>query len=310
MNYAPLTGLAIGDALGMPFETAPPDRPDLVAWDGRWFAGDTPGNEYHNLKPGQWTDDTQMSLALTETILERGRYEPEAVARSYLRWFESEDCRGIGGATKAALGRLKDGFPWYQCGTLGALGNGPAMRAAPLGLTSRITDKVLANARTDAMITHRCVDAEEGAVAIAFAVHHLIDQGTTAKKELLPRILELMRPCKLHEHLRYLDNTCPLNQGSLPEISKTFEWSTRGAVGNTLVTVPAALACFLTTSSFEEAVIAAIKLGGDTDTTAAITGALAGTFYGYKGIPMGWRDGIEDAARIRTLELALLLVAP
>lgn len=309
MKPAPLTGLAIGDALGMPFETAPPDRPDLVAWDGLSFAGDTPGSEYHGLKPGQWTDDTQMSLALTTALLQCRRYDPEAVSRRYLRWFESPDCRGIGGATKAAMERLKEGRPWYQCGTLGALGNGPAMRAAPIALTSRNPDQMMANARTDAIITHRCVDAEEGSVAVAFAVFHLLDQGAVVKETLLPKVLEVVQPCKLRDLLHLLWTTLRMN-ADLAEISKTFGWDTKGAVGNTLVTVPAALACFLTTRSYQEAVVAAIKLGGDTDTTGAITGAMAGTYYGYDAIPEAWRAGVEEADKIRAREIELLLVAP
>lgn len=307
-NPAPLTGLAIGDALGMPFETAPPARPDLVAWDGQSFAGDTPSSDYHGLKPGQWTDDTQMSLAMAETIWANKGYNPEAVAQSYLRWFESPDCRGIGGATRHAMGRLKGGTPWYQSGTLGALGNGPAMRAAPLALTSRSLDKVAANARTDAIITHRCVDAEEGSVAIAYAVAWLLDQRETegVHVRLLPEVISMVQSCDLRTRLFVLADYVLKVNASLQYISTAFGWDTKGAVGNTLVTVPAALACFLTTTSFQEAVVAAIKLGGDTDTTAAITGALAGACYGYEAIPEAWRTGVEDAERIRSLEIELL----
>jgi len=133
MNFpAPLLGLAIGDALGMPFETAPRSRPDLLDWDGRSFRN---SDDYHGLNPGQWTDDTQMSLALSRTLIEHQQYVPEAAALAYRQWFEG-DCRGIGGSTKRAMEKLCRGVPWTESGTPGAEGNGTAMRAAPFWFAS------------------------------------------------------------------------------------------------------------------------------------------------------------------------------
>ena len=126
-----LLGLAIGDALGMPFEGLPSwvVGPVLDRIQGFHESG------HRELGAGQWTDDTQMTLCLVRSLVRCGRLDPEDVAREYLGWFQSGDVRGIGGTTKSAMARLEAGAGWHESGTAGeyAAGNGTAMRAAPLG---------------------------------------------------------------------------------------------------------------------------------------------------------------------------------
>lgn len=304
-NPAPLTGLAIGDALGAPFESIPStfekSRRLLETWDRKSFQS----SEFHKLNPGQWTDDTQMSLALAGSLLEWFRYDPAGTASAYLRWFESPDCRGIGTATKQAMGRLKAGTPWYQCGTLEALGNGPAMRATPLGMSDILLSVVAANARTDAIITHRSLDAEEGSVAVATAVWWLTQGRMDTKHSLLQRVIENLRASAVRESLAELDRSLKVGMDRI-EISARKGWDRNGASGHSVTTVTAALLCFLTATDFRDAIVSAVELGGDADTTAAITGALAGAYYGYEAIPEEYRTGVEAAQHIREVERALL----
>lgn len=290
-----ITGAAIGDALGMPFETRSPEDPSLLTWDGTYGS-----SEHHGLGPGQFTDDTQMTMALAETLCDGADYDPIKAAEAYLRWFQSGDCRGMGTSTRRALKRLQSGVPWTESGEQDAEGNGTAMRASPLGsyFAHNFPDNpqwLASWARNDSMITHQSLEAEEGSAAIALAIHHLALEG--AKDTLLSRIIPHLRDSLLKTRLQNI-----LTVGVV-SVSERYP---EGIPCRVIPTVDAALCTFLTTESFKEAVMGAIRLGGDTDTVGSVTGALAGTFYGYEAIPQVWKDGLERASEIRDLESKLL----
>lgn len=164
---ATLTGLAVGDAMGMPFEMAACHSQQLLSWKGGFLDGkNSPYTK--ELKAGQWTDDTKMAKALAESLLAEGTYSPADAARRYLAWFESGDLRGIGTTTHKALSRLAKGLPWTQSGDVGAEGNGSAMRVGPMGLFFRLNIQAAAEmAVVDARLTHKSSEAEAGSVAVA-----------------------------------------------------------------------------------------------------------------------------------------------
>lgn len=119
---AVLTGLCIGDALGMPFETKNWNDPAILAWDGQTFLS----SEFHKLKPGQFTDDGSMALALTESLISNVRdgwgkgFDPGRTAAYYEQWYRGPLFRGAGQTTRKALENLKNGVPWFQSGELGS----------------------------------------------------------------------------------------------------------------------------------------------------------------------------------------------
>jgi ADP-ribosyl-[dinitrogen reductase] hydrolase len=283
MSVGTLTGLAVGDALGMPFETRKPSDPKLVKWDGEYGS-----SEYHKLGPGQWTDDTQMSLALTRGMLKAGGYIPSAIADFYLEWFNDEP-RGIGRNTKRAMQRLQKTRKWARSGEFGAEGNGTAMRIAPVGLRYSVPRTVAILARVDAGITHDSKEAREAAVGLAVAVSALADR--LRKEEALQAALGQMEPSVVRDALE-------------PGAPVSYDES-KGPGAHVVESLPAAFRVFMATDSYEEAVVEAIRLGGDTDTVAAMVGALAGTYYGFEEIPEKYLDSLERAAEIRTLELDL-----
>ncbi len=138
IKIATLVGCAIGDALGNPFEMDPANKPRLLEWDGLFKEGGT----FWWGQPGQYTDDTLMSLALAASLLEFQGFNPEDVGLKYLAWMESGNTRGIGGTTAAALTNLKFGSTYLTSGLTHndgkpACGNGTAMRASPIGLFYR-----------------------------------------------------------------------------------------------------------------------------------------------------------------------------
>lgn len=299
---APLTGLAIGDSLGMPFETQTPLAPTLVAWDG--FYG---SSSYHRLGPGQWTDDTQMSLALAESLVHRGGYDPITTAEAYRAWYLSGDCRGIGSSTRLAMNRLCDGGQWFNSGTPNAEGNGSAMRASPIGLFHHRGEHKFASAaqyaRLDAAITHRSKNACEGSAAIAVATSYLVSGGK--KEGLLPTVIGQLRISRLRITLEELHEA--IGRGAdMPQIVSRYEWILNGVSAHVLQSVTAAFAMFLLSGTFAHTVRNAVRLGGDTDTTASMAGALAGAFYGIEGIPEYFLERLEGRQRIADLERFLL----
>lgn len=301
--YEPATmeGMGIGDALGAPFEqpgsaTEPPAR--LATWKGEFL--DTHG-AYGEFKAGEWTDDTGMGVALSRALLERRAFTADNVMRHYYNWYESVPNGLVGGTIKKAMAAYRDGCLAANCGILGSEGNGTAMRCAPIGLFFwRDVEEAMNIAREDAVLTHRSLEAEEGSAAVAGAIALMVNRRESLSLDLLMTLLhDQLRDSKIRNLLKSL----PLESASPEVLKETLRRI--GTRGHVLQTVPAAFACLLLTNSFEEAVMAAVRGGdipGDADTTAAVTGALAGTFYGREGIPQRWRDGVHRGDYLHTLD--------
>ena len=286
----------------MPFETQGPLSPQLTSWNGGYGS-----SSHHRLKPGQFTDDTQMSLALAASILENKFYEPGHAAKKYLSWFTSGDCRGIGTSTEKAMQSLLQGKDWSTAGVLGAEGNGTAMRAAPIGAHQhKATERYRASAhwaRIDASVTHKSEEAAEGSAAMAVATAHLCSGGR--KVEVLTTVLEHMNKSKVRSGLE--DVYRALRRGdTMIDFLKTREWLLSGVRPHVVQSVPAAFAMFIYSDDFENTVKNAVRLGGDTDSVAAMAGALAGSHYGIEGIPEALLVPLERAAEIREIELQLM----
>lgn len=289
---SPLIGEAVGDALGKAFETMKSDDPALLAWNGEMLP-----SKHHELQANQWTDDTMMARILAESIHLCGGFYPRDVADRYKHWLQVGPPRGMGTATRKALGRLLDGTSWTESGGEGAEGNGTAMRAAPIGIFYHEDfDTIAEFARMDARITHRSLEAEEGSVAVAIG-------AALALKRVDLRLLvqitaENLRPSAVKNSLCRLTR---VNGESAQEMMQYF-----GTGAHVVETVPSAFSALLCTKSYEEAVMASIRAGGDTDTTAAIAGALAGTYYGFASIPKRYRQDLEEFHTLRRLERSIV----
>lgn len=309
---ATLTGLAIGDALGMPFETHPFSSTALHAWDGSFQSGAS-NTLQPDMAPGQWTDDTKMALGLAESLIEANTYSPVAAAAQYVGWFFSGDHRGMGKATRLALERLIRGHHWLDSGIQGAQGNGTAMRAAPLGLFYHRNPLAAAKAAViDARITHASKEAEDGSAIVAAAVAILMREDFNPKNLIQSTLyytgFESEVASKLCDVRDFFEDR---KFDKVEErLKAAFTLMLQMGTGAHVVqTVPAAFLCFLSTSSFKDAVELAIRAGGDTDTTAAITGALAGTFYGVEATSP-YLDQLEDSHKLTHIDNLLYLTAP
>lgn len=311
LETATLTGLAIGDALGMPFETHPHTSDALRQWDGSFQSGAT-NNLQPQRKPGEWTDDTKMAMELAKSLIESSCYNPVLAAANYIEWYRTGDLRGIGKATREAMDRLILGHHWNGSGVLHAQGNGPSMRIAPMGVFYRHSLLTVAEmTRVDAWITHRSQEAQEGAVAVALAVA-LLAEGAVKKNGLIRPVLHLLQggtdgfSTLTESRLEELDKFL----ASEPSFAQSFRYLIdKGTKAVTDQTVPAAFLCFMATDSFKGAVDMAVRAGGDTDTVGAITGALAGTYYGKEQVEP-YLDLLEEAAFLQHLDHLLWIEAP
>jgi ADP-ribosylglycohydrolase len=298
-------GGAVGDALGAPFEglwsRCVPAAPALLAG----FA------EYEGFPRGQYTDDTQLTVATLRSVVRLGRLGPGDVARSIARLWRSQAVVGPGGACTAAADRLLAGGHWSECGApVGQAGNGTAMRTAALGLYFLPRPGDLPGAVAEvSRITHQDPRSIAGGVAVASAARLLAAQPGVEAEPPCRAVAADMRP--FHPEFAELVAGLParLAEGAAAAL-EYVAWSGGDArefeeVIITPYVVPTVLAALWAVmrfpASWPEAVAAAIGLGGDVDTLGAIVGGLMGARLGLGSVPDHLVRGVLDAGRLREL---------
>jgi ADP-ribosylglycohydrolase len=288
-----LLGTAVGDALGLPREGLSRRRGALMHGTGALEHGFVLGR-------GMLSDDTEHACMTAQALLAAPADEAK-FARSLawrLRGWLAAMPAAVGWGTLRALVKLWLGFPPGVSGVRSA-GNGAAMRAPILGAClAHSPDRAEALARASARITHRDRRAEEGAVVVALAA---ACAARSAPGELdLGLLLDELSARVEEEGLRRgLDAVGDaLARGIEPEAFAEAQGMGEGVTGFVLHTVPAALFCWLASPrDFRIAVESVVRLGGDTDSTAAIVGGLAGASLGAEAIPAAWVDGLWDFPR-------------
>jgi poly(ADP-ribose) glycohydrolase ARH3 len=295
-----LLGVAVGDALGAPFEGSlgvHHERLKALAWN--------PG-------PMRYTDDTHMTIGVSESLIARRDFDGEHMAHTFAEAYDAEPWRGYGAGPPQIFAMLRLGVPWDNAAlTLfegrGSFGNGAAMRAAPAALLAYSDlHRVRMLAGQTAIITHVHPLGVEGAVLQACAVAMLISRMPhSLYRELFLKQLRYIHPWS-STYAQKLDRMKALLKGSPPG-------QVVAQLGNGIAAheaVPTAIYAFLRhPESFSDAVCYAIGLGGDTDTIASMTGALSGAYLGEEGIPEVWRERVEGVQRLRGLADALLSLA-
>lgn len=281
-----LVGLACGDALGGPVEFISPDR---IAAEYPGGLRDFVGGGWLDLAPGEITDDTQLTRELAESLAERGDLDMDDVSARFVAWTERRP-KDIGRTTAAALAHVADGVGWRDAGRRAlrggaSAGNGSVMRIAPIGVRYRhAPDRLVEAARNSSLVTHadpRCLD---GCVAIAQAIAALI-AGKSPAEALDAAQANLGDPETLAAVRAATGRTAAELRGG----------------GFVLETVQGALWAALTHETFEDAVVAAVALGNDADSTGAVAGALAGARWGVAAIPPRWRNQVQWGAELTAL---------
>lgn len=277
-----LLGLAAGDALGTTLEFRPPGSFTPIR--------DMFGGGPFGLRAGQWTDDTSLALCLAESLVERQRFDPVDQLERYLLWYRqghlssTDRCFDIGNTTRAALERFERTRESY-CGPTDprSAGNGSIMRLAPVPLAfARDLRQAIERSGESSRTTHGApvaVDACRyfgallaGAVRGAskeelLSEHFGPSPGYWQENPLHPEIEEIARGS--------------FRRRNPPEIKGS---------GYAARSLEAALWAFQTSDSFREGCLLAVNLGDDADTTGAVYGQLAGSFYGAEAIPETWRS--------------------
>lgn len=277
-----LLGLAAGDVIGTTVEFAPPGSFAPVA--------DMVGGGPFDLKPGQWTDDTSMALCLAESLIARQGFDPIDQLERYTRWYRDGHlssngvCFDIGNATRAALERFaRTGEPYCGSTDPGSAGNGSIMRLAPVPLAYAAAPREAIRLSGESSRTTHAAPTTIDACRYLGALIVGAVAGATKDELLSPRYSPV--PGLWAEE--------PLG----PEIDAVAAGSFRAKEppairgrGYVVASLEAALWAFDRGASFEEGCLLAVNLGDDADTTAAVYGQLAGTFYGEGGIPARWRE--------------------
>jgi ADP-ribosylglycohydrolase len=286
-----LLGTLLGDALGLPREGLSRERAM------RRFGG-APLRHRLVLGRGLGSDDTEHACMVAQALLAQPE-DAEAFARGLawrLRGWLLSLPAGVGWATLRATVRLWLGFSPERSGVVSA-GNGPAMRAPVLGVClADQPERRLAFTRASSRLTHRDPLAEEGAQLVALAAALAAEDGTPSPLDLLQRLEAAASSPGFREALRTV-GTCLERDAPVAELAEALGLA-RGVTGYVLHTVPVALYAWLRhLGDFRAAVEAVILLGGDTDSTGAIVGGLAGASVGVRGLPGEWLAGLVEWPR-------------
>jgi ADP-ribosyl-[dinitrogen reductase] hydrolase len=285
-----LLGLACGDAVGTTVEFKRRGTFEPVT--------DMVGGGPFRLYPGEWTDDTSMALCLATSLLECGGFDPTDQMERYCRWRDdgywssNGSCFDIGNTVATALRRFQSsGDPFSGSTDPKSAGNGSIMRLAPVVMyfapdTAAATHHAGESSRT----THACTEAIDACrmlarillLALEGKAKELILAGKASADDSAPEFCPSIRA---------------IQRGAYREKS---EAQIRGS-GYVVDSLEAALWCFEKTGSYRDAILCAVNLGDDADSTAAVCGQIAGAYYGADGIPETWLDTLAMRAEIETL---------
>ena len=299
---AGLMGVCVGDALGVPVEFS--SREERLQNPVVDLNSD---NQWHEL-PGTWSDDSSLTFCLADPLC--NGFSLQAIADSFCRWYYEAEwtARGkvfdIGITTQMAIEKLRRGTPPLQAGDTveRSNGNGSLMRILPLAFYYQHLDfdTILQRTHQVSCLTHAHPRSQMACgiyISIAIELLKGSDPPTAYQQgikivdkyyQAFPYIIEI------HHFERVLNG----NIASLTVDDINSE-------GYVIDTLEASLWCLLTTSSYAEAVLKAVNLGEDTDTTGAVTGGLAGIYYGVENIPSEWIDGIARKEDIENLAFRL-----
>jgi ADP-ribosylglycohydrolase len=283
-----LWGVAVGDALGVPveFRRRKERERDPVA--------DLRGYGTHNQPPGTWSDDTSLSLCTIDTLLQNGE-DYQTLGRSFVRWLNAEIWTphgavfDVGNATAEAIRRLARGVEPLEAGRNDELsnGNGSLMRILPVAVwfaAGQTADAIEAAYRFSAL-THRHPRSQVGCAIFCLVARRLL-AGVDAVSAIDDAWKDIARHTDAEPFASELRAYSRISPASNFKRLRVAEIKGSGYVVDAL---EASLWCLLNTKSFKQAVLRGVNLGDDTDTTGAITGALAGIRYGLDAIPADWR---------------------
>ncbi len=264
--YDGIMGVVVGDALGVPAE---------FKRRGEFHIDGMTGFGSHNRKPGTWSDDSSLTLALVDSIAHKGGIDYNDIMENFLRWYRYAEFTAdgevfdIGNATYRALWRYMKGAKPLECGGTDERdnGNGSLMRILPIAFTKANSEEIM----NVSALTH---------------AHRIAKNACLVYVELARRLIDGM---DRFSALKSVAELCGNELARLQNIADIPENEIESS-GYVVHTLEAAVWCLLKYDNYHDAVLAAVNLGRDTDTTAAVTGGLAGIAFG--NIPDEWIGAI------------------
>ncbi len=274
-----MLGTALGDSLGVPLEGSP-------------FFKEV--REIHE----RYTDDTAMMIGIAESLVECRGLDEDHLAMRFMENFEIEPWRGYGSGPPRIFQMMRQGADWneeldksFYPG--GSYGNGSAMRVAPVGLFYYDADRgeLREAVRRTSRITHSHPLAVEGAAMEAYAVALALQREENMLERLEEFTGEDIYREKIQAAKRLLNDKAG-RERVVQELGNGIE---------AFNSVPTAIFSFLSSPSFEEALVYAVSLGGDADTIGAMCGAVAGAWWGETEIPERWKEKLENRGYLENL---------
>lgn len=286
-----LIGTGVGDAVGAGFEGLAP------------FDVQTIETVLEERDVFRYTDDTHMMIGVAESLVSKGGFDGAHMTEVFASNYEAEPWRGYGPGPPLLFRMYRRGEPWDKLGEKvyrgGSYGNGAAMRVAPVGVFYHDDIESLREvAYRSSQITHSHELGREGAALQAYAVAVALGTrpGSAFDAEgFLSRLVDFV------QHAVYKEK--------LFKVKKLLGMDDVRVVVNELGhgveafnSVPTAIWCFASRAdSFKDTILLAVRLGGDTDTIAAMAGAISGAYLGVSGIPEQWYSRLENRAYIEEL---------
>jgi ADP-ribosylglycohydrolase len=290
-------GLAIGDALGYPVEFMTLDQ--IKGKYGPHGIRDLPN-------PAIFSDDTQMTIAVAEALVQDGEKDigtiMEATKREFIRWLHSsENNRAPGRTCLAGAANMERGIHWSKSGVAKSKGCGSAMRVAPIGYLYQHDPKKLREvAHATGICTHDHPTADAACIGAAY---------------LVKLALDAVEPLKMIQALP--DFTAEISQEfdeTILKVAKCLDWEDEeralkylgeGWIGEEAVAL--ALYCFLRyPDNYEKTVIRGANTNGDSDSIACIAGGISGAYLGVDAIPIDWIRRIEKSEYLQELARRLM----
>lgn len=306
-----LYGVAVGDALGGPLEFMTAEQ--IAQRHG--LVTEMIGGGWLSLRPGETTDDTAMTMAVAEGIMEAPENPIPCIGARFIRWANSSP-KDIGGTCRASIGHATflagknqiEDYPilaediWFAAaqdtteqnhGRSG--GNGALMRAVYPALYYPEEERVIRETVDQGRMTHWDADSDEACKIYATVLHCLVTEAKKSEGDighLFVNIYDILNGT------RYATN----------DLQRKADAETLNPTGYVVDSLECALYSLWDSGGFNDAIIKAANMGGDADTIAAICGSLAGALYGFATIPQEWIDALSEADRTRldaAVEVAL-----
>lgn len=266
-----LFGVACGDALGGTLEFTPKEEGEKIYG----YHKEIIGGGVMGLKSGEVTDDTVMTIAVAEGILEKPENPIEAIGKRFVEWYNTKP-RDIGMTCEDAIGRFLKNGNWGEASknvhetTNGmTAGNGTLMRCIPVALYYSDYEKMVEVTRAQSKMTHYDDKASEACVLYNTMIYKYLNG-----EEKIKVIEESLKGHPEYEKVLYMKKEELHSSGYVVDTFQCALWS------------------FINHSNPEKIICEAVNLYGDPDTIGAIAGGLAGVYYGYNNIPKRWIDKI------------------